>query len=140
MSFVQQPAASRSFQLQSVALGDRQTLVLSGEIDLLAAAEIEATIRALCPDGMGEIVLDLRKVTFMDSAGLMATVSAREICRRSGYGFAIVPGPEQVQRLFEMTGLVPALETPLPTSGRPSRAGRRASCARGEARCSSQPN
>jgi anti-sigma B factor antagonist len=87
----------------------KRTLVLSGEVDLLAASDLREEIRRLCAEKPAALVLDLRRVTFMDSAGLRATISAYELCRKGGYGFSVIPGPRQVQRLFELTGLASIL-------------------------------
>jgi anti-sigma B factor antagonist len=94
-----------SFEMQTVAAGSSRTLILTGEVDLLTAPDIESAIRELCAGGTGEIVLDLRKVTFMDSTGLRATVSAQKLCDEHGFGFSLIKGQAQVQRLFEIAGL-----------------------------------
>ena len=49
--------------------GARHTLSLDGELDLVTAPELEDTIAALCLDGARELVLDMRRVVFMDSRG-----------------------------------------------------------------------
>jgi anti-sigma B factor antagonist len=108
-------AESRPFQIRTYADGTRRTLVLSGELDMLVAPELEAAVRRLCDDGAGELVLDLRELTFMDSTGLRGTLAAYEFCRQSGYSFAVIPGPRQVQTVFELTGLADRL--PFQTNG-----------------------
>jgi anti-sigma B factor antagonist len=111
-----------SFRVQSVTCAHRRMLVLSGEIDMAAAPAIEDAIRRTCAtDGTSEIVLDLRKVTFMDSTGVRLSILAREACERSGYGFSIIPGSRQVRRVFEIAGLGHVFETSLPTMMRVSR-------------------
>ncbi len=97
------------FELQNVVSGERSTLVLSGEIDLVAAPDVEAAIRHLCAQRTSRIVLDLRKVTFMDSTGLKAAISAQALCQAQGHEFGVIPGPRQVQTLFEITGLAKLL-------------------------------
>lgn len=102
-------AESRPFQIQTYADGTRRTLVLCGELDMLVAPELEDAVRRLCDGESGELILDLRDLTFMDSTGLRSTLAAHELCRQSGYSFAIIPGPRQVQTLFELTGLADLL-------------------------------
>jgi anti-sigma B factor antagonist len=82
---------------------------LSGELDMLVAPDLEDAVRHLCDEDAAELVLDLRNLTFMDSRGLRSTLIAHELCRQSGYKFAVVPGPRQVQALFELTGLAERL-------------------------------
>jgi anti-sigma B factor antagonist len=94
-----------SFELERVSSGGVHTLMLVGDIDLLAASDLEDAIQRLCTEGTSGIVLDLRKVTFMDSTGLRATINAHNLCMELGYGFSVTPGPPQVRRLFEVVGI-----------------------------------
>jgi anti-sigma B factor antagonist len=94
-----------TFELERVANGDTHTIVLSGEVDLLAVPALQQAVRELCDQRVSEIVLDLRRVTFMDSTGLKATVAAHQRCQRDGCTFSVIPGPTQIQTLFELTGL-----------------------------------
>ena len=100
----------QGFACLSVAAGDDSTrLVLSGELDLATAPELD---RALCDaqQSTGLVTLDLRRLTFMDSRGLSAVVSAATRARASGDRFRVVRGPPPVDRLFELTGANVTLE------------------------------
>ena len=55
--------------------------------------------------GAPRIVLDMRALTFMDSTGLRLVIRWDMDARQDGFGFAIVPGPEVVQRVFRLTGM-----------------------------------
>jgi anti-sigma B factor antagonist len=94
-----------SFELENVIGGTRTTVALAGEIDMLTAPDLEAAVRRLCAAEPSEVVLDLSKVTFMDSTALRAIISAQQLCARAGSRLSLIPGPEQVQRLFEITGM-----------------------------------
>jgi anti-sigma B factor antagonist len=86
-----------------------QTIVLTGEADLLGAPKIEAALRDISVNVPGLIVIDLRGLTFIDSSGLQALLTGHELCRARGHELRIIPGPENVQRLFELTGMDEAL-------------------------------
>jgi stage II sporulation protein AA (anti-sigma F factor antagonist) len=88
--------------------GERRIVILDGELDLATAVDLEALTSGLCARAR-EIVLDLRKLSFMDSTGLQVMLRAREMCGERGCGFALIAGPPAVQRLFELTGLVDLL-------------------------------
>lgn len=105
------------FQLQELVDGGEHTLALTGEVDMVTAPGVEEAVGRLCVEGTTRIVLDLREVTFIDSSGLRAILSADGLCRRRGCEFSLVPGPEQVQSLFEMTGVAELL--PFRTDERP---------------------
>jgi anti-anti-sigma factor len=85
--------------------GNEHRLVLSGELDLASADQLETAIREVCSIRAISLVLDLREVTFIDSSGLRAVIVAGQLCEQHGHGFALIPGPPEVQRLFELTGV-----------------------------------
>jgi anti-sigma B factor antagonist len=104
-----QGVGSAGFTLQDLSHEGVHTLVLRGEVDLLAATKLEGVVRGLCAEDLAGLVLDLRGVTFMDSSGLRATLSANALCKRIGQELSILPGPPHVHSLFEMTGLAERL-------------------------------
>jgi anti-anti-sigma factor len=107
------------FRLQDLASDGLHLLVLSGELDLLSAPDLEDTVRRLCVEEATGIVLDLRRVTFMDSWGLRAMLSTQKLCAAHSCELSLTPGPEHVQSLFHMTGLLERL--PFQTAEQPPR-------------------
>jgi anti-anti-sigma factor len=80
-----------------------QTLALTGELDLDSADKLEEAGREVCAAD-GGLVIDLRKVTFMDSTGLRVLIVAGRLCEEKGHELRIIPG-EDIQRILEMSGL-----------------------------------
>jgi anti-sigma B factor antagonist len=105
------------FEVQDVVHGRHHTLVLSGELDIPQAAELETMIHELSADGISGITLDLRGLTFMGSTGLRLVLLARDVCAFHRYDFFLIPGSESVQHLFEITGLLTALPFKTAASG-----------------------
>jgi anti-anti-sigma factor len=103
------PFGAGNFEVQDIVSDGRHRLVLTGELDLAPAAELESLLLRLCGDGTKEIALDLSKLRFMGSVGLRLVLLAKELCERHGYDFLLVPGPANIQRMFEMTGLLDLL-------------------------------
>jgi anti-anti-sigma factor len=89
--------------------GDRRTLLLTGELDMATAPELEQRAQRACAEHGGELVLDLRQLDFVDSAGLNALLRVRTICEDSRCDFLLTPGTKPVQRLFEVTRLIDRL-------------------------------
>ena len=56
------------------------------------------------------VVVDLRGLTFMDSAGVHAILDADVWARYGGGRLVVVPGPAQVWRLFTLTAADRRLE------------------------------
>jgi anti-anti-sigma factor len=66
----------------------------------------------IAPERLGsadDITLDLSGLTFMDCCGLRSILSVGKACETRTYGFTLIPGQSQVQRLFELTGLLDVL-------------------------------
>jgi anti-sigma B factor antagonist len=103
------PFGPRSFEVQDVVSDGRHRLVLTGELDLAPAAELESMLLRLCAGGTKQIALDLSKLRFMGSTGLRLVLLARELCEQHGYEFLLIAGPANIQRMFEMTGLLDVL-------------------------------
>jgi anti-sigma B factor antagonist len=83
--------------------GERVVLRLDGELDLASVPALENAMTEETFDGMAEIVLDLRGLEFIDSTGLRAILQQDQRSTERGQAFALVRGPEQVQRLLDMT-------------------------------------
>jgi anti-sigma B factor antagonist len=77
----------------------------AGDLDLDSVHRVEAALAELREDGCGNLVLDLRALTFMDSSGLRLVIRWHTAARDDGFRFGIVPGPEVVQRVFRLTGM-----------------------------------
>lgn len=76
-----------------------------GELDLDSVHRVEAALDDLREEGCGDIVLDLRGLTFMDSTGLRLVIRWDIAAREQGFRFAVVPGGDVVQRVFSLTGM-----------------------------------
>jgi anti-sigma B factor antagonist len=83
----------------------------TGELDLSGATLLEVELERLDHDaGVGAVVLDLRGLEFMDSSGLRLVAIADMRARERGRRFALVPGADTVQRVFEITRMTERLD------------------------------
>lgn len=78
-------------------------VVLTGEFDLSVVPRVEDELARVEAERPPQLVLDLSGLTFMDSSGLRAVVTADERARRQGRRFTVVNGPEPVRRVFQIT-------------------------------------
>jgi anti-anti-sigma factor len=82
---------------------------LTGELDLANSSHLTHRLdQALGAARL--IVLDLRQLTFMDSAGLAVIVAAHNRARRTRRRLVLVRGPAQVSRLLDVAGVSVRLE------------------------------
>ncbi len=92
-------------------------LALEGEFDLAAAARVRAAVRTAFEQDSDCLVLDLARVTFMDSTGIHVALEAGRRAQAQQVRLVIIPGPTQVQRLFDLCGLTNVL--PFAPDGEP---------------------
>jgi anti-sigma B factor antagonist len=77
---------------------------LEGELDLSNVLHVEEELRKV-EKRKPALVLDLRRLRFIDSTGLRVIVSAHQRARNQGRRLKIVQGGEAVKRLFRLSGL-----------------------------------
>jgi anti-sigma B factor antagonist len=100
-------------EILDVQSEDRNGLVhvaLRGELDLSTVGKVQDELRRVEASSPRVVVLDLSKLTFLDSTGLRCLVTADERARDEGRRVVIVRGPEAVQRVFSITRLEDRLE------------------------------
>jgi anti-sigma B factor antagonist len=85
-----------------------EVVVVRGEVDIATADAVRADLNAAF-ERSGNVVLDLREVSFMDTQGLSVVIEAQQSCAEDGTKFAITRAPGHVHRLFDMIGLTPRL-------------------------------
>jgi anti-sigma B factor antagonist len=90
--------------------GDRAVIIgVSGELDLASSPGLEQELDRHMGAGTELVVVDLRRLEFMDSTGLSVLVRAHQRATETGQRFAVVRGPQQVQRLLSLTGVADRL-------------------------------
>jgi anti-sigma B factor antagonist len=78
----------------------------TGEVDMLTAPQLGRRLLSLADEGKTGLVVDLSRVTFMDSTGIGVLLDAlRRLSARRGQ-LALVCPTERILRPFEITGLV----------------------------------
>lgn len=77
---------------------------VGGEVDLTAAPVLRAEVEPYLAEGRA-VVVDLRAVPFLDSAGLTALVRLAEAAQASGGSLRVVANRRSVVRLFTLTGV-----------------------------------
>lgn len=84
---------------------DRVIFELAGELDIVNAPLLRKALAGTNFTGTALVVLDLRKLSFIDSTGLKLIFAARSESRERGQKFAVTPGSQQVERLLNVTRL-----------------------------------
>ena len=91
--------------LEEVASTDEGVEVsVRGEIDVASASQLRDFLDRLLDAGSSRIVLDCRKLEFLDSSGIGVLVAARN--RLGDAGDLILDSPQpQVRKVLDITGV-----------------------------------
>jgi anti-sigma B factor antagonist len=89
---------------------DTVRIAVSGELDLSSALTFDDEVRRAEERKPETLILDLRRLRFMDSTGLRLIMSAQSRAAKRGFRLAIVLGSEPVRRIFKLAGVSRRLE------------------------------
>src|SRR4051812_25662914 len=97
--------ATEHFRAHTARAGENTVMRLDGELDMSGTFVLEPKLDELAADSVdGDVLFDLRGVTFIDSTGLAALVGAHERLRDAGVPTRFVRGSDDVQKVFEVSG------------------------------------
>jgi anti-anti-sigma factor len=107
MDFTPSTTGTGASQLQVFVSRVESTtrVVLAGELDAAAAAALSEQLRQVTADLVGDLVVDLGLLTFIDSTGLSLLISLHKRVRASGRSLTVTDLTPMTRRLFQITGL-----------------------------------
>lgn len=82
---------------------------VDGELDILTAPRLAARLDPVIRSSRGDLLLDLRRVEFIDSSGLQILMTTRRRLLRSGREIAVLCDQGPVRRVIEIARLTEAL-------------------------------
>ena len=83
----------------------RVVMDVTGEVDVIGAAELDGVMRDVVAEGAADVVIDLADVTFIDSTGLSALVTSRNLCQSHDGDLTLRAPSPRAWRLLTLTGL-----------------------------------
>lgn len=78
---------------------------INGEIDLYNAPEIKKKIKEFMDQGKHNIIVNLDKVSYIDSSGIGVLISSLSQLKKVGGGLKIINVYASVKKVFELTKL-----------------------------------
>lgn len=85
-------------------------LDIAGEIDLYNAPEIKDIISSLIEEKKFNVIINLEKVTYIDSSGIGALISSLSNLKKYQGGLKIINVFASVRKVFELTKLTSFFE------------------------------
>ena len=80
-------------------------LTIGGELDVAASPSFSERLNEIIRQKSGDVVIDLRRVSFVDSTGLAVLLNALRRLTRARRRMAVVIGEGAVRRAFDVTRL-----------------------------------
>ena len=95
------------FRVESVRNERHAVVIVTGDLDAATAPQLHGELVELANDGVDRVVLDLRKMPFVDSYGLGVIVNAKKRLSQQGNALCVVADDDQrtLRRRLEITGL-----------------------------------
>ncbi len=90
------------------AEGKKLTLALEGRLDTTTAPELEAELNASL-DGITDLVLDMKDLVYLSSAGLRVVLAAQKRMNKQGH-MMVKNVCADIMEVFEITGFVDILD------------------------------
>ncbi|WP_190081652.1 STAS domain-containing protein [Streptomyces longisporoflavus] len=92
------------FSIVSTPLDDVTVLTLAGEIDLDTSVHVRQALEAVGAPG-ARVVIDLRRVTFIDSSGINVFIAGHRALTEVGGRLRLAGPAEPVARTLEIVGI-----------------------------------
>jgi anti-anti-sigma factor len=99
-----------SFTIATEALDGGFVVRLQGELDLASAETAARELERVQASEHSPLTLDLSNLTFIDSTGIRLVLDVDKRGREAGGELRLIRGPDQIQRIFELTGLTDRLQ------------------------------
>lgn len=85
---------------------ENHVIDVTGELDMYHAHRLKDVVNALMQREVCIFIINLKKVTYVDSSGIGALLSINALLAREGMAFRIVNVARAVMRVMELTRLV----------------------------------
>ncbi len=89
-------------QTTLVKEGSKLTIAVSGRVDTTTAPELEKAVFE-STDGITELVLDLKEMSYISSAGLRVLLKSEKAMKAQGK-MTLINVNNEVMEIFDMTG------------------------------------
>ena len=89
--------------------GGLVTLRPDGELEIATAAQLEEAAKRLCDEERRHVILDLSRVSFIDTVGLRAVLNCRQLFEERDCGCWLMGTNAPVRRVLEQCDLMDAL-------------------------------
>jgi anti-sigma B factor antagonist len=108
--------ADELFDMSERSRGGATVIALRGELDFGTVGKVQQRLAEL-RDAQQAAVLDLDRLTFMDSTGIRLVLTACEDAERSDWSFRVTRGSERVRHVLQAAQVIDRLPYDDPAAG-----------------------
>ena len=91
-------------------LEDKYLVTLEGELDTVAAAEVEKTLQPLYSTNGKDVVIDCTELEYIASSGLRILISILKGAKAGGSKVVLKNINEDIKSVFKLTGFINIFE------------------------------
>jgi anti-sigma B factor antagonist len=95
----------RTLRTTSHLVNDAHVITLSGHLDTTSAAQFRHCLTQIDLNDGARLVLDLSELTFCDSSGITALITARHHAHANQTHLALAAVPTHITRILHVVGL-----------------------------------
>ena len=92
------------FEIKRENRGAKEHLLIAGELDMATAKRLDDTVSALLSEGARQLVIDLSRLSFVDSSGLRLLIILNDRAAADGWQLELVRPPDDAFVVFRVTG------------------------------------
>ena len=93
------------FHVSAERIGAGALVEVEGELDIATVPELERAVTRMRSQGLERLVIDLRRVSFLDSMSIELLLRLHGELTAAGASLVIVRGPRAVDRIFDLMEL-----------------------------------
>ena len=101
----------KDFSLTKEIRGDFDILRLEGSLDMYSFPKLEAALNQILADHRSYILLNMKDLTYIGSAGLGALISFQKEAARQQGDLKLIAPPSQVKKIIDLLGFSRLLKT-----------------------------
>jgi anti-sigma B factor antagonist len=103
------------FEMRTELEDDRGRLILTGELDIASAPQVDEAAAQILDKRVRQLVIDLSGLTFIDSSGLRTLIGLNDRSAAEDWTLSLIRPAEPSLSVFEITGAdenLPFIEEP----------------------------
>jgi len=97
------------FSIKSERNGNVTIVTISGRVDSVTAASLDSELAKIVREDK-KIILNLKDMAYLSSAGVRAIIKALQSAQKSGGGVKLASVPEQVMEVLQTVGMMQMLQ------------------------------